>query len=88
MSLFFRFFPRPPLSPGEAALRQRRRLAKIAGFVVLAIGGLIFLGFVLVATPGRLSGAEIGIIAALGAALFGSRLVSIVRRIRSYRWRR
>jgi amino acid transporter len=85
MRLPFRFFPRPSLSPADEALRQRRQIVKFAGLVVLASGGAAFLGFVLVAAPGRLGGGEIGIIAALVGALFGSRLVSIVRRIGSYR---
>lgn len=87
MSLPFRLLPRPPFSAEHQALRQRRRLVKVAGLVALAICGLAFLGFVLVATPGRLSGGEIGIIAALGAVLFGSRLIHAVRRIKT-RWRR
>ncbi|HUY91062.1 MAG TPA: hypothetical protein VMV10_20155 [Pirellulales bacterium] len=78
----------PPLSPEERALRQRRRLVKLAGLTALAIFGVAFLGFVLFASPGRLSGGEIGILAALGAVLFGSRLASAVRRVRSFRWRR
>ena len=79
---------RPELSPEERGLRLRRRLVKVAAFVVLAIFGVAFLGFVLFATPGRLSGGEIGVLAAVGAVLFGSRLVSAARRIRSFRWRR
>lgn len=78
----------PPLSPEERGLRQRRRLVKIVAFVVLAIVGAAFLGFLLIASPGRLSGGEIGVLAAVGAVLFGSRLVSVVRRMRSFRWRR
>ncbi|HEX5498638.1 MAG TPA: hypothetical protein VFX03_05395 [Thermomicrobiales bacterium] len=88
MISFFRFFPRPALSAQEHALRQRRRLVKTAGLIVLAISGAAFLGFVLIATPGRLSGGEIGVIAALGAALFASRLVRAIRRINAFRWRR
>ena len=88
MRLPFRFFPRPSLSPADEALRQRRQIVKIAGLVVLAICGLAFSGFVLVAAPGRLGGGEIGIIAALGAVLFASRLLGAIRRINAFRWRR
>jgi hypothetical protein len=79
---------RPELSPEERGLRQRRRLVKFGALVVLAIFGVMFLGFVLIASPGRLSGGEIGVLAAVGAVLFGSRLVSAARRIGSFRWRR
>lgn len=79
---------RPELSPQERGLRQRRRLVKIGALIVLAILAVIFLGFVLLASPGRLSGGEIGVLAAVGAVLFGSRLASAARRIGSFRWRR
>lgn len=79
---------RPELSPEERGLRQRRRLVKIGALIAMAIFGVVFLGFVLFASPGRLSGGEIGVLAAVGAVLFGSRLVSAARRIRSFRWRR
>jgi len=79
---------RPKLSPEERGLRQRRRLVKFGALVVLAIFSVMFLGFVLIASPGRLSGGEIGVLAAVGAVLFGSRLVSVARRIGSFRWRR
>jgi hypothetical protein len=88
MRLPFRFFPRPSLSPADEALRQRRRIVKFAGLVVLASGGAAFLGFVLVAAPGRLGGGEIGIIAALGAVLFASRQLGAIRRVNAFRWRR
>ena len=79
---------RAPLAPEEQSLRQRRRLVKIAGLLLAAIFGVMFLGFVLFATPGRLSGGELGVLAAVGAVLFGSRLVGAAKRIGSFRWRR
>lgn len=79
---------RPDLSPKERSLRQRRRLVKFGALVVLAIFGVMFLGFVLLASPSQLSGGEIGVLAAVGAVLFGSRLVSAARRVRSFRRRR
>jgi len=78
---------RPELSPEERGLRQRRRLVKIAGLIVLTIFGVVFLGFLLFASPGRLSGGELGVLAAVGAVLFGSRLVGAAKRIGWFRWR-
>ncbi len=88
MSLFFRLFPRQPLSPEDRALHLRRRLVKVAGLVVLGLCSLAFLAFLFLAMPGRLSGGEIGILATVGVVLFSSRLVSFVRRISVFRRRR
>ena len=79
---------RAGLASEEQSLRQRRRLVKLAGLIVLAIFAVAFLGFVLIASPGRLSGGEIGVLAAVGAVLFGSRLIGAAKRIGSFRWRR
>ena len=79
---------RAPLAPEEQSLRQRRRLVKIAGLLLAAIFGVVFLGFVLFASPGRLSGGELGVLAAVGAVLFGSRLIGAAKRIGWFRWRR
>lgn len=92
MKLLPRLLRRPPVSPVERALRQRRRLVKLTGLVALSICGLIFLAFLFFVMPGRLSGGEISLIAVLGLMLFGPRLLNLMRRVSSpfrfFRWRR
>jgi hypothetical protein len=83
-----RLLRRTPLSPEERALYQRRRLVKLTGLAVLALGSLFFLAFLFFAMPGRLSNGELGVLAMVGIFLFGSRLLSLARRINVFRRRR
>lgn len=87
INAIYRLLQRTPLSPEERALHQRRRLVKLTGLAMLALGSLVFLAFLFFAMPGRLSNGELGVLAIVGIVLFGSRLASLVRRINVFRRR-
>lgn len=87
MNFFSRVLQRPRLSPEQRALGQRRRLVKVAAVLLGTFFSLCFLAYFLIVTPSQLSGGEIGLIAILGAVLFGRRLVGLMRRVNIFRRR-